>query len=576
MKKKTISLLLAAAVLMLLLPVVQLGALAEDSGGPSFEFKLSASSLSPIVGDAVTVTLTLGRTDAAEPYRLYSMQDEIKYDATLLSLVEDSVETAPNFSFSKRAMSDGIHNKLVFSYVDFSGAGMELSGSLTVATFKLKTLRTGDAALENTDYKVNKRDGSGVYASTGNKLSLTIYKGGTGGGASSSQDPMVIRQSGSRADVVVKDADLGSVVKKAEEKGSVSIDVSGKKDVDTVSLPKNAVSAFAESEKIKTLSIACQDATLTFDDKALDAAAEKMNADTDRLSVSAKRVQPDSLSEEQKKAVGGDAVILSVSVSLKHYDAGGNETGSEAIHELGGKLEISFPYEMKEGQTENTTALYFLADDGTLTLMSFVYRDGKIMLTTEHCSYFAAEYCPCLAFADVDINGWYKNAINYVLDKKLMNGVGPTEFKPGGTTTRAQFVTVLGRLAGAKVSQDADTGFSDVVNDGWSAGYIKWAAENGIVKGYENGTFGQYDEITREQMAAILYRFAKYQGRGVSAFKELSAYADSGRVSSWAREAMSWACAEGLIAGVGEARLDPSGKATRAQMATILMRYCKG
>ncbi len=153
-----------------------------------------------------------------------------------------------------------------------------------------------------------------------------------------------------------------------------------------------------------------------------------------------------------------------------------------------------------------------------------------------------------------------------------MKGVSETEFMPAGTTTRAQFVTVLGRIAGAEVSQSVDTGYTDVVSDGWSTGYIYWASQNGIVNGYENGTFGQYDEITREQMAVILYRFAKFTGRDTAAAKDLAAYTDAVSISSWAKDAIGWANAEGLITGVTDTTLEPSGKATRAQVATILMR----
>jgi hypothetical protein len=102
-----------------------------------------------------------------------------------------------------------------------------------------------------------------------------------------------------------------------------------------------------------------------------------LKSDSDKLSVSAKLVKPEALTEQQKSTVGNNAIILDVSVSLKLYDGSGKETGSEALHELGGNLEISFPYNMLKGQADKTTAVYFLADDGTLEKMEFTYKDGK-------------------------------------------------------------------------------------------------------------------------------------------------------------------------------------------------------
>ncbi len=176
-------------------------------------------------------------------------------------------------------------------------------------------------------------------------------------------------------------------------------------------------------------------------------------------------------------------------------------------------------------------------------------------------------------FDDVAADAWYLEDVLYISERQLLKGVSESAFAPEEPMNRAMFVTVLGRLAGAAVDQTADTGFTDVVNDGWSAGYIAWATENGIVGGYGDGRFGQYDPITREQMAVILYRYA--QNRGIddgAGGADLSSFADAGSVSGYAQEAVQWLVGRGLMTGA-DGRLFPQGPATRAQAAAILRRF---
>ncbi|MCR4962378.1 MAG: S-layer homology domain-containing protein, partial [Firmicutes bacterium] len=133
-------------------------------------------------------------------------------------------------------------------------------------------------------------------------------------------------------------------------------------------------------------------------------------------------------------------------------------------------------------------------------------------------------------------------------------------------------VTILYRLAGSPAVSEANP-FSDVAQGSWYADAVAWANANGIVEGYGNGKFGADDNITREQLAAILYRFAKAQGYDVSQTADLSGYGDAGQVDGWAQQAMAWACGSGLIQGDGQHNLLPGQGATRAQVAAILMRF---
>ena len=178
-----------------------------------------------------------------------------------------------------------------------------------------------------------------------------------------------------------------------------------------------------------------------------------------------------------------------------------------------------------------------------------------------------------MPFTDVASGEWYYEAVQYVYDNELMNGMSATTFEPNSTTTRGMIVTMLYRLENEPTA--ASAGFTDVAAGQWYTDAVNWAAANNIVNGYGDSQFGPTDTITREQMAAILYRYAQYKGYDVTASADLSAYTDAASVSSYAVSAMQWAVGEGLINGVTNTTLVPGGSATRAQVAAILMRFCE-
>jgi len=175
-------------------------------------------------------------------------------------------------------------------------------------------------------------------------------------------------------------------------------------------------------------------------------------------------------------------------------------------------------------------------------------------------------------FIDVHESDWFYDAVKYVYINGLMNGTSANTFEPNLETTRAMIVTILWRLEGQPEAVAASS-FQDVTSGQYYAKAVAWGAENGVVKGYDADTFGPNDNITREQMVAILYRYASYKGYDVTSADDLAAFADATSVSDWALAGTKWAVAEGLINGVTATSLDPTGNATRAQVATILMRF---
>ena len=177
-----------------------------------------------------------------------------------------------------------------------------------------------------------------------------------------------------------------------------------------------------------------------------------------------------------------------------------------------------------------------------------------------------------LPFADVSGSDWFYNDVRYVYEKGIMDGTGADRFSPNAPLTRAMIVTILYRMAGSpSVSGSSD--FTDVAAGKWFAKAVAWAAANGIVNGYGSGLFGPNDPVTREQLAAILYRYAVYGGMTAVTLEEnLGGFADTAQLSAYAIQAMNWAVGQGLINGSGS-NLVPKAQATRAQVAAIIHRY---
>lgn len=225
-------------------------------------------------------------------------------------------------------------------------------------------------------------------------------------------------------------------------------------------------------------------------------------------------------------------------------------------------------------------------DTGTVIIYPTETEPGKKIYTCRRCGEYLVNimppygnheygYCPTEMFTDAPgWTDWAHAGVDFVVDHGLFNGTSETTFSPNSSMTRAMLVTVLWRYAGEPT--EGENIFTDVGSDTYYTKAVAWAACNEIVGGVGNGKFDPNGNITREQMAAILYRYATKLGIDTSKCADLTSFPDANKVSSWASEALSWANAEGLITGskIGNNNyLDPQGNATRAQVATILMRF---
>ena len=206
--------------------------------------------------------------------------------------------------------------------------------------------------------------------------------------------------------------------------------------------------------------------------------------------------------------------------------------------------------------------------DGTYT---FTMPNGQVTVKATFVE--TEEPAPAMPFTDVKEGDWFYEEVLYAYENGLMNGVGDNRFAPNSATTRGMLVTILYRLEG-EPAVTGEAGFSDV-GDTWYTDAVIWAAANDIVNGIGDNQFGPENTLTREQLVTMLYRYAQNKGYDVTASADLSGYPDAGQIQSWAQEAMTWAVAEGIVEGM-DGNLNPAGNATRAQIATILMRFCEG
>lgn len=182
---------------------------------------------------------------------------------------------------------------------------------------------------------------------------------------------------------------------------------------------------------------------------------------------------------------------------------------------------------------------------------------------------------PCHTFTDVKDTSWYHSAVDYVSLRGLMGSVGNNKFNPNGNMTRAMLVAVLYRMSGSPSVEGLANNFADVPDGQWYTDAIIWANANGVVSGIGNGKFGPTVNLTREQIATIMCRYAAQQGVNVAKTCSLAHFTDKEQLSSWADASMRWANSVGLITGRTATTLAPKNTATRAEVASMLMRLCE-
>lgn len=369
--------------------------------------------------------------------------------------------------------------------------------------------------------------------------------GGGGGSAITTQPSAPVNESG-EAKVEISAEDMAAIVERAKEDNAERIiidpDVDGAPDKITVVLPKESVASIAKDTKA-ALVVKAGAADVTLPTAAL---ADLAGRDGKTVSISA-----ETLKDKSGKATG------QVRVEVK--------SGDTVVEQLAGGVTVS----LTVSDPTSGTVLMLITNEGA-KIIKKSSLDGKTLTAKLDGSCTLMVKDNSKTFSDVPDNYWGKDAIAFVTARELFNGISDDQFAPAAPMTRAMLVTVLHRLEDTPAAK-ADAAFPDVDAAAWYADAVAWASGNGIVTGTGSG-FEPDGQITREQLATILYRYADFLGLDTSAAGALSQFSDGDKVSAWAEEAMQWAVGSGLLTGKGNGTVDPTGNATRAEVAAILQR----
>lgn len=333
---------------------------------------------------------------------------------------------------------------------------------------------------------------------------------------------------------------VASAAKAAEESGTsanveLAIKAPEKAKTVEVSLPKAAVEAIIKG-KTENLIITSHVGEISLDSKALSAIGEAAGS-TVKIAITATDASKTETAEQVKL---GGAAVFDLTIT----------SGSNAISDFKeGKATVTVPHTLAEGRDAKFVTVWYLAE-GKLTPVESTYTDGKASFSTGHFSRYAIGYLP---FEDVQA-GWYYDSVVYAYNTELFGGIGQNKFAPGDNMTRGALWTVLYRMADATTKGEGDA---------WYADARAWAVAEGVSDGANPD-----GNITREQLATILYRYAK----GAPATVDMSKFADAADISGFAADAMTWAVERGLLQGA-DGKLNPQGNASRAEVAIMLQRF---
>lgn len=332
-----------------------------------------------------------------------------------------------------------------------------------------------------------------------------------------------------------------------------------------VTFGKDAIALLA-SKGLTSLSVNAGLGEVSFDSKAI--AALTSAAGSVELTVAVSKTDASKLSDEVRASVGNHAVYeLNV------------QAGSTAISSLnGGKARISIPYTLQAGEDSNAVMIYYIAVDGSMMAVpSSVYdgKTGQLAFTINHFSTYAVGYNN-KQFNDTS-SSFAKDSIVYLAARDIIGGVGNDKFAPKANMTRADFTLILARIAGASLDNYTSSSFSDVPSSAYYAKSVEWASEKGITSGIGSGKFNPQANITREQLVAMIARFAEVMGYTLPSNTTAAAFVDASSIDAFAKEAAAAVQQAGIIngksyAGKTGSYFAPKDMATREEAAKMLAK----
>ena len=436
---------------------------------------------------------------------------------------------------------------------------------------------------------------AGDTPSDTDKITITIQKssGGTSSGSISSpkddeqkdttqKAETTTNITGDKAIVTTTESNIKDAISKAEKENTNSIVISSADTKDatniTLEIPVSAAQNIAENSNL-SLEVETASGNVSISNETLNSIVEQVGTDenlkvtveitsADKVLESVSEESAKTITENVEKSILENAVIVEVNIT----------SGDKHVRSFGGnKLTVDVPVDGKGHNEGKHYKVHIVSADGKMdtTFGKCVSKGGKLVIKvdTTHLSSFIVtdiETCP---FGDVP-NHWAYEAVKYVYANSLMQGTDEATFAPDENMTRAMLVTVLYRMANPEEKAN-NHNFADVPEGQWYSDAVAWAAENDIVSGVSENKFAPNEDITREQLALIIYRYAKIQGFDVTETSNLEGFNDAKDVSDWALDAIKWANSVTLVNGTSETTLSPKDTATRAQVAAILMRFCE-
>ena len=423
-------------------------------------------------------------------------------------------------------------------------------------------------------------------------IAATPYTGGTGGSGGGSTTPPSTKPT---------EPVTGSTENKAtvDNKGNTSVSLTGKNITDaianakaeaakkgvnpgditavihvttdskdsstvTVNLPKSTQEQVI-GNKIASVQLVIDrpDLTIGMDLAAVTEINRQAKAD---VQLSATRMDNAKLSGDAKAAIG----------SRPAYDLKALYGSGRSVTNFGnGSVSVEIPYTLQKGEIEGNVYAVYVDAEGKVTYLtdsSYDAKRGTVVFSTNHFSTYGVAYKASFNFTDID-GHWAKDDILFVANRDLMTGTGSTTFSPNGAMTRGMFVTALGRLANADISTYKKSSFTDVKADAYYMGYIEWGVKNNILVGIGGGKFDPDGLVTREQMAAIMDRYATASGFKLPEVHAQNVFADNAKIGAWAAPSVKRIQMAGIIQGKNNNYYDPQGTATRAEVSAVLRRF---
>lgn len=512
----------------------------------------------------------VGETTYMMPEQAYSAAKTAINNASDLSAVLTAYQTAVDSQYIKDALgiasvgfqadaeaANGAINEIIKGLDGTAGSVKDCDANTMYIAL---SQRTSADDQQGYDVKVTNEAGETVYSEeiAENEAAGVIYFTFESNGGSHTENALA---SGTYTVSLLKSGWTDPINTMTITLAQVSYDTNG-------GTPEAIASFYTDTNNTVTLPVAPNKSGYTFDgwkssaDNSVTQAGAKVavSADTTFTAQWSKR---SSGSHGGSGSSGGSA---STTYTLT-FETNGGSAISKVTKNKGTTIDLAQYAPTKSGATFEG----WYADKGLTKKITSVKLDAN---TTVYAKWTEAPVSG-LPFGDVKSADWFYNDVKYVYEKGMMAGTAADVFAPNATTTRAMIVTILYRLEGSPAVTDTSA-FVDVPAGQWYTDAVNWAAANQIVKGTSATTFAPNDSITREQMAAILYRYAQYKGYDVTKKADLSGYSDNGQVSAYAKDALAWANAAKLINGVTNTTLAPQGNATRAQVSAILHRFCDG